>query len=488
MISGRTPREWDENMKFIGRSAELSALDRMYGKNSFEMMILYGRRRVGKTTLLNQFAEGKNVLFYTGVESKDSENLIEFGRAVFSHFSNVNAAGIEFRSYQDVLAYITDSVKRDTSGKREVIIIDEYPYIAENAPELASLLQREIDREWKDLNIMLILCGSSIAFMEEEVLDQKSPLYGRRTGQIDLQPFDYLTSAEFVPDYTPEEKAIAYGITGGIPRYLSLLDPEKTLEENILALYFDASGYLYEEPKNMLRQEFRDISLYFAILGAIGSGSTQLSEISDKTGFDSAKTAQAVKKLEAVRIIRKDVPILNEKNRKLNQYIIQDGMFRFWFRFVAKGTGAIERTYGNEYYAAMVKPYIHEFMGPVFETICQEYTFRTGVTGKYGSPITRIGKWRGADPVLKCPSDIDVVGINEADKTAVIGECKFRNRSFGKEECEILMDRARLLAPYRIEKYLMFSLGGYSDWVVEYAQNDSTVVLVSIGSLYSGAF
>ena len=100
----------------------------------------------------------------------------------------------------------------------------------------------------------------------------------------------------------------------------------------------------------------------------------------------------------------------------------------------------------------MVKPYIHEFMGPVFETICQEYTFRTGVTGKYGSPITRIGKWRGADPVLKCPSDIDVVGINEADKTAVIGECKFRNRSFGKEECETLMDRARLLAPYRIEK------------------------------------
>ena len=156
MISGRTPREWDENMKFIGRSAELSALDRMYGKNSFEMMILYGRRRVGKTTLLNQFAEGKNV----------------FGRAVFSHFSNVNAAGIEFRSYQDVLAYITDSVKRDTSGKREVIIIDEYPYIAENAPELASLLQREIDREWKDLNIMLILCGSSIAFMEEDVLGQ----------------------------------------------------------------------------------------------------------------------------------------------------------------------------------------------------------------------------------------------------------------------------------------------------------------------------
>ena len=123
--------------------------------------------------------------------------------------------------------------------------------------------------------------------------------------------------------------------------------------------------------------------------------------------------------------------------------------------------------------------------GTVFETICQEYTFRTGVTGKYGSPITRIGKWRGADPVLKCPSDIDVVGINEADKTAVIGECKFRNHTFGKEEYETLMNRARLLHSYRIEKYLMFSLGGFSDWVVERAQSDSAAVLVSIDSLYS---
>ena len=474
-------------MRFIGRLAELNALNNMYEKNSFEMMILYGRRRVGKTTLLNQFAEGKNVLFYTGIESKDGENLIEFGRVEFSHFNSVNAGGIGFRSYQDVLTYITECVKKEDPGKREVIIIDEYPYIAENAPELASFLQREIDREWKGLNIMLILCGSSIAFMEEEVLGQKSPLYGRRTGQIDLLPFDYLTSAEFVPCYTPEEKATVYGITGGIPRYLSLLDPEKTLEENILALFFDASGYFYEEPKNLLRQEFRDVSLYFAILGAIGSGSTQLREISDKTGFDSAKTAQAIRKLEAVRVVCKDVPILNEKNKKLNQYVIQDGMFRFWFRFVSKGTSAIERTYGKEYYTSMVKPYLHEYMGLVFETICQEYTFRMGVMGKYGSLITRIGKWRGTDPVLKCPADIDVVGINEAEKTIVIGECKFRNRTFGKEEYETLIDRGRLLASYRIGKYLMFSLGGFSEWVIGRAREDSAVVLVPIESLYDQA-
>ena len=475
----------NESMNFIGRSAELRALDRMYENNSFEMMILYGRRRVGKTTLLNQFAKGRDVLFYTGIESKDDENLLEFGRVVFSHFNSINAAGIEFRSYQDLLTYITDCVKKNNPGRREVIIIDEYPYIAENAPELASLLQREIDREWKSLNIMLILCGSSIAFMEEEVLGQKSPLYGRRTGQIDLLPFDYLAAAEFVPDYTPEEKAIIYGITGGIPKYLSLIDSGKTLDENIEKLFFDVSGFFYEEPKNMLRQEFRDVSLYFAVLGAIGSGSTQLSEISDKTGFDSAKTAQAVRKLEAVRVVRKDVPILNEKNRKLNQYIIRDGMFRFWFRFVSKGTGAIERTYGKEYYSSMVKPFLHDFMGPVFETICQEYTFRTGVTGKYGNPITRIGKWRGTDPVLKCPSDIDVVGINEAGRTAVIGECKFRNRTFGKEEFETLLDRARLLAPYKIEKYLMFSLGGFSEWVTEQARDRSEVELVSIERMYN---
>lgn len=470
-------------MRFIGREKELNTLERMYNTDGFQMLVLYGRRRVGKTTLLSKFSEGKNPIFYTGIESKDDENLRELGSTVFSHFNSGNV-GVDFRSYSDIAAYITSRIKEDKTKEKHLIIIDEYPYIAENAGEIASVLQREIDHEWKKMNIMLILCGSSISFMEESVLGEKSPLFGRRTGQMDLLPFDYLTSSKFVSDYTPEEKAILYGITGGIPKYLASIDPSQSLEKNMISQYFDPSGYFYEEPKNFLRQEFRDVALYFAILNAIGNGCTRMSEIASKTGFDTAKVTQALKKLEAVRIVKRDVPILNEKNKKLAQYVLMDGMFGFWFRFVSKASMAVERGYGEPYYINNVKPFLHDYMGLIFETICQEYVFQAGMSGKYGRMLTRVGKWRGSDPVRKCPADIDVVGIDEASKTAVIGECKFKKSSFGKEDFDMLMDRGRLIQPYTVEKYLIFSLGGVTKWVTE--QHAAEVEYVSMKTLFPG--
>ncbi len=469
-------------MRFIGRKKELAVLERMYQSSGFEMLIMYGRRRVGKTTLLGEFSKGKHPLFYTGIESKDDENLHELGSTVFSHYDPGNE-GVRFRSYADVFGYITSKVKADKTGCKHLIIIDEYPYIAESATEIASVLQREIDHEWKSLNIMLVLCGSSITFMEENVLGEKSPLFGRRTGQMDLHPFDYLTSSYFTPDYSVEEKAMLYGITGGIPKYLASIDPALSLKENILNQFFDASGYFYEEPKNLLRQEFRDVPLYFAILNAIGNGYTKMNEIASKTGFDTPKISQALKKLEAVRIIRRDIPILNEKNKKLSQYLLMDGMFGFWFRFVSKASMAIERGYGQQYYNNTVEPFLHDYMGLVFESICQEYVFRSGITGEYGTTITQVGKWRGNDPVRKCPADIDVVGIDTVSKTAVIGECKFKTSSFGKEEYETLMDRGRLLQPYTIKKYLIFSLSGVTKWVFQ--QTDPRVETIPIEKLFA---
>ena len=470
-------------MKFLGRKTECESLEQMYRRNDFQMLVLYGRRRVGKTTLLNHFSEGKDALFFTGIESKDEENLQEFGREVFLHFRE-ETPGVTFRSWGEILSFLTSCLQRKSSEKKELIIIDEYPYIAENAEELSSLLQREIDRAWSRMNVMLILCGSSITFMEEEVLGEKSPLYGRRTGQMDLQPFDYRASAEFVPGYRPEEKALVYGLTGGIPKYLAMFRDEIPVDQNIISLFFSPSGYFYEEPKNLLRQEFRDVSLYYAIVNVIASGSSQVREIAEKTGFDTSKVVQALKKLESVRIIRKESPILNEKNKKLNQYLLRDGMFRFWFRFVSRGISLIERNYGESFYRSAVQPLLHEYMGPVFEEICREYIMRKGAEGAFGSMLTRVGKWRGSDPFRKCPSDIDVVGISDLDKTAVIGECKFRSMPIGKEEYETLHDRARLIAPWRVTHYFLFSLGGFTSWVSEKADEDSVTGLIPIEKLY----
>ena len=158
-------------------------------------------------------------------------------------------------------------------------------------------------------------------------------------------------------------------------------------------------------------------------------------------------------------------------------------MFGFWFRFVSKAGMAVERGYGEQYYAANVKPFLHDYMGGIFETICQEYVLRLGMTGKLDLMLTKTGKWRGSDPVRKCPADIDVVGIDVASETAVIGECKFKNSSFGKDEYETLLDRSRLISPYIVEKYLIFSLGGVTKWVLE--QHTPEVEFVPMEKLFS---
>lgn len=469
-------------MRFIGREHELDILEKMYQRNDFQMMILYGRRRIGKTTLLNRFSEGKAAIRYTGTESKDIFNLKELGEAVLKYFGTASA-GISFDSYAGIFSYISESVKHSEEGRRHLIIIDEYPYIAQMAPEISSLLQREIDREWSSLNIMLVLCGSSIRFMEDGVLSERSPLYGRRTGQLDLMPFDYADSARFVPDYSPEDKAIVYGVTGGVPKYLSVLDSQLTLRENLAGQFFAPDGYFYEEPANMLRQEFRDISLYFSIISVIAKGAVQMHEISSKTGLDTPKLAQALRRLEDVRIIKKDVPILNEKNRKLSQYAIRDGMFRFWFRFVAGASTAVEQGYGAQFFENAVLPLIHDYMGLEFENICRQYVLKRYMCSESGIFITDIGKWRGTDPLLKCPSDIDIVGINAMMKNAVIGECKYKNEPVGKEEYETLIDRARLLAPYHVDRFMLFSLSGFTGWLTENASANTE--LIDIEKIYN---
>ena len=468
-------------MEFIGRENELKTLDSMYNKENFQMLVLYGRRRVGKTALLNYFSADRQPLFYTGIEGKAQDNLVQFTNAIREHFQP-QMPEMQFSCFSDAAAYLTACLKEAGAENRQLIIIDEYPYMAESATELSSILQREIDREWQKLNVMLILCGSSITFMEEEVLGEKSPLFGRRTGQIDLKPFDYRMSSRFIPDYTPEEKAVVYGITGGIPKYLSVIDPSRTLKENITNQFFNPAGYFYEEPKNLLRQEFRDVSLYYSILSAIGSGAVQFTEIADKTGFDTARVSQALTKLESVRIIRKDIPILNEKNKKLTQYFLEDGMFRFWFRFVPKGVAAIERYYGEQYYTSSVEPLLHDYMGGIFEIMCRDYAFCSGMEGTLGITPVRIGKWRGSDPLRKCPADIDVVAVDDKEKTAVIGECKFRNAPFGKEEYETLCDRTRLVSPYRVVNYIIFSLSGVTGWVLE--NKNMMTEIVTIEDMY----
>lgn len=467
------------NKNFIGRKAELDSLEAAYQKDSFQMCVLYGRRRVGKTALVNEFIKGKDHISFTAIKGSLSRNIELLGESIINYFYP-GTSGLNFADFQSILSTITKMV----GEQKLVLVIDELPYLAETDQSLLSLLQAEIDRYWLNKKIFLILCGSSISFMLDEVLSDKSPLYGRRTMQIHLKPFDYLETAAFVSNYSPEEKAISYGVTGGIAKYISMFDSKKTLDENLIDLYFTPSGFLYEEPHNLLIQEFRNAPVYEDIISTIANGATRAVEIKDKTGLESASVHNILTHLTETKIITRNLCITDENNKKKIQYTLSDGMFLFWYRFIPSAVSQIEIGNGKEYYLNIVKPKLHEYMGSIFEEMCRHYLLLNSFENSGTPTITEVGKWFGTNPKNKEQTDIDVVGINKLTNTATIGECKFKNEPVDKSVLDALVDRNELLnKKYHVTSYALFSLSGFSEWLIKHA-DEMKVTLISLDQMY----
>ena len=262
---------------FIGRKKELQSLNELYQTPGFKMSIIYGRRRIGKSTLIAEFVKDKEAIFYTATKVGARRNLDLLAAQVISCLDPA-LKNISFASLEDLFDFITAKI----SDRNVILVIDELPYWAENDESFLTILQKYIDTAWTAKNLMIILCGSSLSFMENKVLSEKSPVFGRRSSQIKLEAFNYRESALFVPEYSYEEKAVVYGITGGVARYLSLIDKNISLDDNIKNLFFSTDGYLYDEPRNLLAQEFSDISQVNNVIEAIASGSNTLNTISGK--------------------------------------------------------------------------------------------------------------------------------------------------------------------------------------------------------------
>ena len=469
---------------FVGRKRELSSLEKLYHQQGFGMTVIYGRRRIGKSTLIREFLKDKRAIFYTATKVGKARNLELFCQQVVS-LLDPSLTGVSFPSLEAILDFITDRL----SGDKLVLVIDELPYWAQDDGALLSVLQKYIDTRWSEQDMMIILCGSSLSFMENKVLSEKSPLFGRRNTQIRLEAFDYLEAAEFVPDYSAEDKAIIYGITGGVAKYLAMIDPRGSADDNIKAQFFNTDGYLYDEPRNLLAQEFTDVALVNNVIEQIASGSNTVNEISQKIGQNSSTVLYALDKLIQVGLITKKKCITEEKNRKKTQYVLKDQMFRFWYAFIPKATSIIEIGQGDLYFDRVVKPQIHNYMGSVFEEMCRYYTLKEGICGAFGNTLTEVGTWWGTEILLRGSekvqqsADIDVVGISELDKTAVLGECKFKNEKIDKNVYDTLLRRSAVISgKYRIIRFLFFSLSGYTSWFDSIQNND--IALLTLDDLY----
>ncbi len=459
---------------FIGREREVAALDRLYESNKFEFAVIYGRRRVGKTALINHFIDNKEAIYFMGVESNEKQNLENFSKSIIEYSSGIEAE-TSFLSFQAALEYVFKLAEK----KRFILAIDKYPYVARSSKSLASTLQLLIDKYKDTSKLMLILCGSSMSYMEDEVLAYKSPLYGRRTAQMKIFPFSFDEACRYLKNYSDEDKALAYGIVGGTPQYLLQMDDRLSIEDNIKNTYLNPISFLYEEPTNLLKQEVREPAIYTAIITAIAVGASRMSDISNKVGEDSNICANYLKSLINLGIVKKETPY-GEKTSRKSIYSIEDNMFRFWYRFVPNNNSVIMRGAADIVYRR-IEPQLSEYMGAVFEEICKQYLWKLLLDGNSPVEFSELGRWWGNDPIEKKQTEIDIMG--EQDKqTALFGECKWTNEKVDLGVLETLIKRSKLFSYINVHLFL-FSRSGFTKGCIDKANELGNVSLVTYADM-----
>ena len=442
----------------------------MYISDKFECAVIYGRRRVGKTTLIKEFIKDKPAIYFVAREADAAVNLIGFSNDVYSVTAKELAKNAYFSDWEKAFDYIYQISK----DNRIVLSIDEYPYLAGGFREISSILQAHIDLQLKDSKLFLILCGSSMSFMENQVLAYKSPLYGRRTAQFKITPFNFFESLPFFEAFEKTDKATLYGITGGIPEYLTKINPAKSVEDNIIELFLTATGHLYEEPSNLLKQELREPATYNGIIEAIAEGAARLNEIAAKCGIESNKCAKYLKSLMSLGIVRKELPV-TETSSKKSIYLLDDMMFRFWYRFVFPNMSGIVSGLGGAIYKHDVMKQLPAYMGLIFEEMCKQYLIEEAK--KDGLPFFtgKFGRWWGNNPKEKRQEEIDILAYRK--DSALFCECKWTNALVDIDVLNDLTAQSDLF-PYTNKWFWLFAKTGFTDRLTIEAEKRGNVRLI----------
>lgn len=461
---------------FLGRTRELRILEKRYDSSSFECVIIYGRRRVGKTALIREFVKDKPAIFHTAIEFNAQSNLDALSQSIAS-YAQANAPADDYPVYPNFRAAF-ETVFRLAHSQRTILVIDEYPYLAKADGSVSSILQSLIDQHKDNSKLMLILCGSSMSFMENQVLGYQSPLYGRRTAQLKIEPFDYLQSRAWMSNMSAEDAAQVYGITYGIPQYLRQFDQSLSLERNIADNILDPGCYMSEETDNLLKQELRNPTEYNSVIQAIANGASRLNEIATACNMESGVTANYLRNLMDLRIVAKEYPFGSPTTKK-TIYHLEDTFFQFRYQMINPNTllissGRIEDA------ARRIMNGMPRFMGPVFERMCRQWFLaHNGVDLPFLA--VDMGRWWGNNPVLKRQEEIDIVVSDGADQ-AIYAECKWRNQLTGTHELDTLIERSRLL-PRRHQFYYLFSKSGFTEQLRIRASDDARITLIDFAHM-----
>lgn len=462
---------------FYGRKFELSFLQDKYNSNKAEFIVLYGRRRVGKTELLRYFCKDKSHIFYVCRECTNNEQLKLFSKKILNNTPMEKYIGA-FKDWEDAFRYIKDL----DSKEKKLIVVDEFPYMVNGNNSIPSILQNLWDEELKNKNVMLIFCGSSMSFIEKELLSERNPLYGRSTGIYKLLEFDFFTSINFLKNLNNEEKLIAYSILGGTPHYLNQFEDNLNLEDNIKKNLLSKGCILYNEVEFLMKQELRETSTYYTLIEAIAMGNTKLNDIYTKTLIEKSKINIYIKNLINLNIIEKEYPITTSIKKKINVqngiYKIKDNYFKFYFRFIFPNISELEEVDIDGVYNYSIKPWINEYVSFIFEDVCIQYMRNLNKNQQLPFRFSSIGRWW--DKL----SEIDLVAFDNTGNL-ICGECKWKNSKVGIKELNKLREKSVFIeGNYQNKYYYLFSKSGFNDELVKLSDIDTSIKLISIKELY----
>jgi len=457
---------------FVGRKIEMDFLNEKYMNPKSEFVIIYGRRRIGKTELLKQFVKDKKHVFYYGHQVTDSMQLKRITGVVTEHFGK-KIYSDSFDLWESVFQYISENLQND---EKTVIVLDEFPYIVEGNMSIPSVMQSAWDHYLIDKNIMIILCGSSMSFMEKEVLSEKNPLYGRATGIYKMGEMDFESTKAFYSATSIEQQVAYFSVFSGVPYYLGLIDANKSFKDNIIGSILRNGSVLFNEVEFLLKQELREVSVYNAIITAIALGRTKQNDIVQLTGIEKTKLSYYLNSLIDIGIVRKEYPSTIKAKEmpksRMGLYMIDNSFFRFYYRFVYPYLSEIVDGNAEIIYDEIIDKQLSDFVGIEFEKIAIENMKKLNSKGLLPIKCVKIGRWWNKQ------TEIDIVGYDSHDNY-IFGECKWRNDKVGISTLSKLRDKSISFDSATAKYFILYSKSGFTEELVNLAKQDNHVLLIN---------
>ena len=465
-------------MRFIGRKNELHTLNTEYNRNS-SFVVIYGRRRVGKTTLIKEFLKNKTAFYYLATEELESQSMKRLANVIARTTKNTLLQKIEFTDWLDLFQLIADYKPEE----KKVLVIDEFPYLVRTNSAFPSILQNAWDEFLKDSNVMLILSGSLIGMMQKHVLSYDSPLYGRRTAQMRLTPLPFTSIYE--TQNLPFEQAVEqFALTGGVPKYLEFFEDGRPLEEQLKDAVFSKNGFLYEEPNFLLKSESLTAVNYFSIIKTIADGNHKLGKIASALGQESSSLTPYLSTLSDLGFIEKRTPITEknpEKSRK-GLYFIANNFLRFWFCYVYPYKGELELDNMQIVLDEIHKDFKEKFVAFAYEDICKDIFAKLCSNNAISFVPSRIGSYWLND--YDGDTEIDVMSVDHQNKQVFAGECKYHTKPVDapvyftlKEKVDNAAEIRKSFPKYNII-YGLFSKSGFTKHMLDIAKENPNILLI----------